>query len=825
MVDTDRPPDLATQAAAPEAPPAVREPPGPSTLGVLVVHGIGGPRPAEALVELTDALQSAGYIAQRGDLSDSRRRSGLNPDQTDSPLEQRRYHTGPLPVMDSRGYHKRADGTADTNDLRPIRFAEVFWADITQLPGGIAGVLSGYFDIFFNLRTLITSAVPAPADKEPDLVAAVREAENFTERQEPGRPTPQWIHKVDALRDGQKRPFTLLTGRAASLSCKLIAGPIACANLLLFLLFLSLWILAPIFGLGRAPADTLPPLMAPSATFLAIAILLLIGALARRQVKAVSKPRRLGAKPKVLAWFTGSAFVLAGLATFEWIAIHHEWIAIQLGIGGSGLFEVLSSQWARMPFVEGLATWLPTTGLLPYREVPIPALVPSVLIYLLGGLILPILLIFFSATFLIRAAWHFVSRRSESEPGMNVALLAPMLQATLWMIAIPEAWRLLAMIYPPELFQGLHKLIPCLMAGPLGGAATTGGFQWEGLQAFTTLAFVVAVIVFWAYRWIRGSTLRAILATPIGVALSVLVAIGGLHGMLNVLADLQVALPFDLGPYAGAVDEWLANFGVLKFSPAILAFVISLGSDSIRQGLSLADDVVTYLEFNGAEARPKEVKIARGGEQGIDEEMAALERRRPIRHCFSHALNHLLQDQDVASLLIVSHSQGTVIALDEIVEANPEHDDGFYNRSGKRVSVSWVTMGSPIHHLYQHYFPACYPAFADPDARPGDGRSVVLHPYWHRLAKRVDRWTNIYRPDDFVGTRMGFKDDCTLAWREGQQGTSFREFAIGKGGHTHYWSDSDALQHIGALLEKLGFAAREPHLHTRATSEPPYTPV
>jgi len=77
-----------------------------------------------------------------------------------------------MPVQRAYGYadlknkKNESDSTGANSKLPPVIFAEAFWSDITQLPGGIAGVLRGYFDIFFNLITLIKTAVPVAPSKD-----------------------------------------------------------------------------------------------------------------------------------------------------------------------------------------------------------------------------------------------------------------------------------------------------------------------------------------------------------------------------------------------------------------------------------------------------------------------------------------------------------------------------------------------------------------------------------------------------------------------------------------------------------------------------------
>ena len=104
-------------------------------------------------------------------------------------------------------------------------------------------------------------------------------------------------------------------------------------------------------------------------------------------------------------------------------------------------------------------------------------------------------------------------------------------------------------------------------------------------------------------------------------------------------------------------------------------------------------------------------------------------------------------------------------------------------------SVTLVTMGSPLKHMYQHYFGHCYPK--------------LDQPFWSSLRRRIDRWVNICRVDDFVGVDLDFPDQGAE-----QQGASaaiftptlYSNHAVGPRGHTSYWSDREVLRILSRHL-------------------------
>ena len=143
-------------------------------------------------------------------------------------------------------------------------------------------------------------------------------------------------------------------------------------------------------------------------------------------------------------------------------------------------------------------------------------------------------------------------------------------------------------------------------------------------------------------------------------------------------------------------------------------------------------------------------------------------------------------------------------------------------------------MGSPLSNLYQHYFGHVYPA--------------LDKPYWATLRSRVDRWANIFRIDDPVGTEIDFEPilryKCRPAAGEGAQvqggsdtngqwseetapSTQFGEnpdgtcdvakpkiqvsnHPVGCRGHVNYWTDREVLNIVHDIV-------LEPESHSKAT--------
>ena len=219
--------------------------------------------------------------------------------------------------------------------------------------------------------------------------------------------------------------------------------------------------------------------------------------------------------------------------------------------------------------------------------------------------------------------------------------------------------------------------------------------------------------------------------------------------------------------------DWMGNlphelFMGLANVTLIVIFIVSLfllGAHKIQKAIKLGLDVVNHFAAPG-----------RG-----------FPIRTKIRQRLVDTLGFLLKPADKPHLVVICHSQGTVITLDTLL--------GFqkYDYSGRwplrRRTTTWVkgmwedklrhevasltilTFGSPVTHLYQHYFSTLYP-------------SLDTYPSLQNLAEDVQsgriKWYNCYRLDDYIGTHIDPIKDPVL-------GDFPVNIPMGIGGHTDYW--------------------------------------
>lgn len=195
----------------------------------------------------------------------------------------------------------------------------------------------------------------------------------------------------------------------------------------------------------------------------------------------------------------------------------------------------------------------------------------------------------------------------------------------------------------------------------------------------------------------------------------------------------------------------------------ILVALSSRSSDRLRGWLDRAYDVATYLR------EPQRTRERRGP----DHRQVVPRQRMMARYA---ALSEHLTRRGVDRLVVVAHSQGSVLSATLLAEPLPHvHLPG---------EVALVTFGSPLRQLYAQRLPGAFSWVAAPPDSPDP---VHLH--------RVTLgWTNLAAARDPVG-RTVFADPSTVRWdriRETvamrRDGVPLREVTLGAGGHGTYWT-------------------------------------
>ena len=292
--------------------------------------------------------------------------------------------------------------------------------------------------------------------------------------------------------------------------------------------------------------------------------------------------------------------------------------------------------------------------------------------------------------------------QKQSRSSALVATLLPFLMMFGWCLVIPVAWAVIGRILPGSAaFDRTYEVL-LLFGTPILP------FELVILAALATSSALVLV------RWLTRRTRLA--GTPDlrrvaddGARLIVApwllgaIAVGYVFfEAVTLTGYLSALMKLPEPDWLKAMRSWLgpSSGPVLAFLAAVLPLLLSQFVPYLRSGLDLIYDVINHFHF-----RFRDIPDPRTLTRADDPDF-------PVRHAIQHRLSAALAhfagrlagpDQPPCGLVILSHSQGTVVAID--VLNDPAHNAAF----GRSASVRLVTMGSPFSHIYQHYFRHHYP--------------------------------------------------------------------------------------------------------------------
>ena len=295
-------------------------------------------------------------------------------------------------------------------------------------------------------------------------------------------------------------------------------------------------------------------------------------------------------------------------------------------------------------------------------------------------------------------------------------------------------------------------------------------------------------------RWLDGGL------TWLKTTFTMVVPAGAIIGGLLYLAFVYRQFAFSAGA-AGELGKWVEGW-----------LDSMRGETLVAAGKWLAGGALTVAALGSRFTQTfGRLRVALDAVLDVDNYFRDPPNRQPPRariHSRYASLLVYLRDRGYARIVIVSHSQGTVISADllrylHVQRRLPEIIGG--------VPISLVTVGSPLRDLYAEHFPLLYRwmgsnatrfATAGPDA--SDIGAV--------------EWVNAFRSGDYVGrfvwTPRGDAYRIAVVGADGKveadRAGDRTEFCLGAGAHTHYFSD-DAVAlavEIDRLIEGSSSASR-----------------
>ncbi len=405
-----------------------------------------------------------------------------------------------------------------------------------------------------------------------------------------------------------------------------------------------------------------------------------------------------------------------------------------------------------------------------------------VLVVLLGLLwfVETLVVIAMAVCWLIARMQPGVNRRA-----LNLAFLLPALAVGIWGQALPMLWVAaregIGKTVKLDKFQAIFdEAIPML------------GIQFVMFIAISIVAMFIVIrylqqrSVITAEAFAAGERVPRLIVHPVQqLALAVCTLIG-------VSLVMSISIVENMG---GSWHDFAMGRLMAESNKYAVAVIVPLGGTILfllprmRGVFDIVLDVVNHFYFRATNLKDwldddDEFDIR---ETTFESGALFFSRREQIIGRVKRILTHYRDEfSHRPELVLVSHSQGTV----DVAEALNDPELEWLGNSFAKVSL--VTMGSPITHLYQHYFGHLYPPLSDR--------------FWKPLHQRLDRWVNIFRIDDYVGLDIDFGHlPANEADRDAMQqnhapGQIERHFThcsnhpVGPRGHSRYWSDAEVLQ-------------------------------
>jgi hypothetical protein len=274
---------------------------------------------------------------------------------------------------------------------------------------------------------------------------------------------------------------------------------------------------------------------------------------------------------------------------------------------------------------------------------------------------------------------------------------------------------------------------------------------------------------------------------------TIVVPPGAMVGGVLYLAFVYRQFAFSIGA-AGEVAKWLA--GGLDYVQ---------GETLVAAGKWLAGGALTIAALGSRFTRTiGRLRVTIDAALDVDNYFRDPPNRQPPRaRIYSRYASLLayLRDRGYARIVIVSHSQGTVISADLLRYL---HVQGRLPGLVGGAPITLVTVGSPLRDLYAEHFPLLYrwmgsnaAGFATAGPRASDIGAV--------------EWVNACRSGDYVGRFLwrppGHAYGIALVGRDGKveadRAGDRTGFCLGAAAHTHYFSnDAVALAvEIDRLIE------------------------
>lgn len=718
-------------------------------IGVIVAHGVGETEAGQCVSTLAGTLKAAG-VAIDDDTTVCHLRDALSsrPDAV-------------FPVHTRRA--RLASGER-------LVLSEFFWSDLTRLKPGVLNAMFGLFRVIFEAHHIVDAMLGRGGDRVTKLLR----------------------HLLLIL-------SWALRGPIAGLTTALIA---TCAVMLFmstnFADFMAVWIAR--IGLDRWQVDSIGLMF-----FLVNLSVLFVAYLLRRNRRAAKD----ATWEDTISWIMLVAiFILVLQAAGLFLQIGDILQAIDGVIEKIRGTKFVLIHACDINTLKSLAPFNPPDCARSDYINTMYGLVKTA--WILWGLLVGFAFALYGAQ-VVRWLWAKLTRSRFVLAPSSAAIGVIILQFMLWSaLVVPAAMpilnraTLLELLSRPEVWSNLGEQKQRYVAVSLGWVDRLTGSYAITLAGIVLTVIVALLIVLLRRLVARTCTARLeradrlmprllfskwVMAALFLFAAVQIMYVGNLFGRIGalfVLAGDVVPLMTEAGRYLGDLQpDRQSNVFLtvlwpeIKVSLGVIAFLSALFiGRGFTNGVHIARDLIDYQYRVAPDAaaapQPRAPLPGMAGARRAFQFLRLRDRPRRERMLkrLTDVVDHTLRDDGFDQVILVAHSQGTVIVFDYLEEA-----------SGpllRRFRPSVLTFGSPLEHLYGHY----YRDFADLDVK------------LRQQQGRIERWINIFRIDDYIGRRIGAPAEL------------IDNRPIERGGHTRYWTEPLVAQALIELATGKGPAAQ-----------------
>jgi hypothetical protein len=795
-------------------------------VAVVVVHGIADQRPGQTVREVARLLCHGAHGAPRyvqGEIQDvlvpveklepgggreagkpqaSRRMPGApsgfyqaqqpEPEPQDLGIALNDYLLGRLELPEGDAlYESTRISLRRRADERPVDVYEMYWADLSRLGTGGLRALSSLYQLFFHLGTLAADVV--------DQVALSAKGGGGWRLLQRLHAWLAWLMKAPAALLQLAMLLMVVFGAAALVAFELRGQLLAAALGLGAVVLAALAALAWLRGAGTARWALPLLLLAAAAASLAAAVFSLVA--------YTWVPRMYFAASALAVALLGAYLVerYSGVAQGVRVLGH---LLVLASVGVLGVYGALL-----LPSVSTQGEWMITASLNAGEWLLAAVLlVWAVFVALQIAALLLGLWLARGCDRAARASLHTARLTLIGSSG-----LFALLSLVLWSVVSFVAGRAVPkdLLYQPIVFRGTYRSVEIFLEDRV---QSLGAFFTPLVLAFALLAAAALLVLLpslmeeisptrhadakgarheWARRlgnWLGGGV-RAL-----GSALKWIVPLGAIVGSMFYLAFVlgQHAFGGRLEMFYGetlvAAGKWLAG-GALTIAALGSRFTQTFGR--LRVAIDAVLDIDNYFGDPPSRQPP----------------------RARIYSRYASLLAYL-RSRGYARIVIVAHSQGTVISADLLRYLHKQ--DRLQGVAGA-LPIALVTVGSPLRDLYAERFPLLYRWVGPRDASFADAAPAAAE-------LGATEWVNACRSGDYVGRFIWTPDSDAARFAVATVGPDGRvearragdrtEFCLGAGGHTHYFSN-DAVALAVEIDRLVGNSGSEPEFGVTARKPGP----